>query len=1185
MKIWRMAMLMTAGCLPAMADLIQNAGFEQAGSGELVAQYWEAGNPDGHGGWWGSAERVWWRAHNGSWEMAIRGTWASAGDNGGLWQERPCTPHITYRASAWFWANNDWSSASQDLRIEFFSSSMALLATVQTAISDVGETWAQKTVQGRAPADAAYARVVIQAGGAGANGSLQVDDVELYPVAGNLLQNPSLETQGTGGGDAQHWEYGNPDTHGGYWNSATRVSWRAHSGTWEAAIRGTWAEAGDLGGLWQERICSPGATYVASAWLWANADWSSSRQVIALDFYDANGTWLSGNSQALGTIGESWERRTCAATAPGTARYARMQVLAEGAGPSGSLQIDDLALTAITGDTTYWKSEAGNGNWNANHWYNSPLALDNHNINDESGLDLLFANDNQTTMNNDLSGLGTDRWRVRFVAGATQSRTIAGTTQNAFYDNAGSAPQIENGIDAAQTLNFPLRVATAVGLELNPVAGDLTLGGTIDNGGYDLHVWGDNGKMLTLAGIVSGGGKLILEQFSKVRVTGASTFTGHVEIDEGEFWLDAGGALGAGTLYVGHGGQPAEVAKLWLTDSDGGLSLENRAIVVNPADANTKFIGGLNTSGVNTFGGSITLNGPVSLEANNAGGTVAFNGAIGGAQNVILNGPGRVSLGAENTFSGVLYLDNGTLELARATGDSLDASELKLGRDAGTDAATVILNAAVGLTLDCPINVRTGSGGQKTLRNAAGHNTCAGSLYLDSDFWVLTDADRITFSGAQVDVKQKVLLVGGEGDAEIASALQNSTGINDQHLVKFGSGTLIGSAGGSFGGGIYVDEGTLRLDHNQGVGTGTVRLGKIDGSALDATLLLQGGRSVANPIAVRQPNSGTITIGSTDAVNDNALTGSITLDKAARFTVPVGRTLTHSTGSISGAGALTKIGAGTLVLAGNNSYSGGTAISDGTLVHNGANTDSDITVASGATLAGNGTVGPATVAGTVAPGNGVGVLHVAALTMDNGAILRCEIGDASDNNACDRVADAASVTLTGSATLALDDGVLSNWSSGQSRRWTVVAGGVSSATGWVLDTSTHWSAPVGGGRFSLAHASGDLLMAFTPVPQNVSASDNTFTTHVAVQWSDGEGETGYRVYRDTDADPAGADQIGGLLAAATTQYDDATAVAGQTYYYWVKAVTTAGDTDFSAPNAGTRATVAPLEPTTVFCFD
>jgi hypothetical protein len=79
----------------------------------------------------------------------------------------------------------------------------------------------------------------------------------------------------------------------------------------------------------------------------------------------------------------------------------------------------------------------------------------------------------------DLTGAANNRFRIFFVAGASGARTISGSTANTFFDFGMVRPLIQNGSTAAHTLNFPLPVGPDYDLALNPVSGNLTLGGTI----------------------------------------------------------------------------------------------------------------------------------------------------------------------------------------------------------------------------------------------------------------------------------------------------------------------------------------------------------------------------------------------------------------------------------------------------------------------------------------------------------------------------------------------------------------------------------------------------------------------------------------------------------------------------------------------------------------------------------
>lgn len=80
------------------------------------------------------------------------------------------------------------------------------------------------------------------------------------------------------------------------------------------------------------------------------------------------------------------------------------------------------------------------------------------------------------------------------------------------------------------------------------------------------------------------------------------------------------------------------------------------------------------------------------------------------------------------------------------------------------------------------------------------------------------------------------------------------------------------------------------------------------------------------------------------------------------------------------------------------------------------------------------------------------------------------------------------------------------------------------------------------------------------VPQNVSASDGTYSDRVIVTWNTMAQATGYRIYRD-----------GGYLyqvASPTTAYSDTTAIAGTDYSYQVSAFMADGEGAKSTANTG-----------------
>ncbi|MCU0598103.1 MAG: MopE-related protein [Desulfobacterales bacterium] len=87
-----------------------------------------------------------------------------------------------------------------------------------------------------------------------------------------------------------------------------------------------------------------------------------------------------------------------------------------------------------------------------------------------------------------------------------------------------------------------------------------------------------------------------------------------------------------------------------------------------------------------------------------------------------------------------------------------------------------------------------------------------------------------------------------------------------------------------------------------------------------------------------------------------------------------------------------------------------------------------------------------------------------------------------------------------------------------------------------------------------------------PVPTAVSASDGTFLEKIQVTWSASSGATSYDVYRSY----AECDEKIKLGTTSATVYDDETLHISDrhTYYYWVKAKTTEGNSEFSRFDTG-----------------
>lgn len=168
----------------AAVNLIDNPGFETAGTDDSHASYWQYGQPDTHGERFGTASRRDWVPRSGSWHGAIQGTWSDGNDNfGGYWQEAPASPGMTYQASAWFAADTTWTARVQAIKIEFFNSGYTNLKEFTRSIPALSSTnYSQVTVSGLAPLNTAWARFVVYASDVGPEGAMRIEDVEMYEI-------------------------------------------------------------------------------------------------------------------------------------------------------------------------------------------------------------------------------------------------------------------------------------------------------------------------------------------------------------------------------------------------------------------------------------------------------------------------------------------------------------------------------------------------------------------------------------------------------------------------------------------------------------------------------------------------------------------------------------------------------------------------------------------------------------------------------------------------------------------------------------------------------------------------------------------------------------------------------------------------------------------------------------------
>ena len=406
----------------------------------------------------------------------------------------------------------------------------------------------------------------------------------------------------------------------------------------------------------------------------------------------------------------------------------------------------------------YWRNTASATNWSgaANWWNNSTSSA----VTSPGFGNLKFDNSTISTTVNNMSGYSTHA--IYFLSGSS-ARTINGNSIR-FYDYSSNDPRIKNETSNTQTINVDIigdGDATDP-LLLEAHSGDIVCK-KINNNGSPIWVNSDNGNTIVFTDVISGSGAIVNRNNTYSKFSSANTFTGNFYIDEGEVWVEENCTFNNSiTFDLGSSSRMGDVAKLLITDLNGGTTLSNN-IVVNDGNTDTRSLGGINTSNTNTFSGNISLNRYVNIESTQLNGTVEFSGVISGSHGIDKIGVGTVIFSGNNTYTGLNTLKAGKL-IVNSGGNLGDDADVTI-----QSGATLELNTNV--TVD-DLNINSGG----TLTIASG---------------VTLTVDGVLTLGADINLGSGNIVVNGL----ISSA--SSSG----YIIADGSGTLkqnVGTSGVEF---------------------------------------------------------------------------------------------------------------------------------------------------------------------------------------------------------------------------------------------------------------------------------------------------------------------------------------------------------------------------------------------------
>ena len=274
--------------------------------------------------------------------------------------------------------------------------------------------------------------------------------------------------------------------------------------------------------------------------------------------------------------------------------------------------------------------------------------------------------------------------------------------------------------------------------------------------------------VLTLSGVLSGNGKLVKTDLGQIIISGTNNnFSGSTEIQNGILTLNAGSALGTGSLTLNAQGG---VSTVQLNESATVSSLISGVAAANNilSIANGKILT-INESTIRTFGTTVGSN------------TFTING-LGG---LTMAGTGELILDSANSYTGLTSVTAGTLTANNSAAISSNASV----------SSGAILNLKDNQTLASLAGsgeVRIADGKTFTLNTGTTAQSFSGTFTgTTGTAFTKSGTSTLNLSGASVNLARDITLSAGTIKASNNSAL--------------GAGTvLIGTGGSGTTGTLYV---------------------------------------------------------------------------------------------------------------------------------------------------------------------------------------------------------------------------------------------------------------------------------------------------------------------------------------------------------------------------------------------
>ncbi|MBM3868228.1 MAG: hypothetical protein FJ384_04775, partial [Verrucomicrobia bacterium] len=616
------------------------------------------------------------------------------------------------------------------------------------------------------------------------------------------------------------------------------------------------------------------------------------------------------------------------------------------------------------------------------------------------------------------------------IGAAADNRTLSGGQVQTSPANTINTLKI-TATGASQVLNLGANSLTMNGLLVTGSHAYVINGtGTLGSGSTTIFIHQHNTGGLTINAPLAGNNLVKTGPGTLTLGSGANGMTGIVSIEGGTLSFSSVTAAAAGSL--GNGSTTAvqirDGATLRYTGPTGTIS------------------GAATTAGAHTY---LLQGGNGNIEVTTAATVLTLSGVISGVGGYTKLGPGTLVIGASSTFTGPLFINEGTVRA--------DAS---IQVSSGTSPVTVLAAGTLDLT-------GSGTTPQMTIGSLAGAGTVVNS-----------------------STNTKTLIVGGSNASTTFSGTFAAGGVTGNIIRKVGTGVLTLAGTSAWTGTTDLQSGILRIGANNAlatnaamtignaanlsarlvVGAGFSQTLGVNGTNTNALIFFGGNATTASDASILIENDGVLTLAG-NMIYNGAGTGGAAMRAVAIMAEGTGRVsfganrtfdvrdssavasgqaelIFSAPLSSSGAFGPTKIGFGNLLFSGTNTYTGSTTLTTGGLILDYA-TSNTSKINSAGTLALNGggnliLLGNASadtaqaVAGTTLAGGAFSTLRLTPggsqkIVLDLGAITRgtsagtvrfmLPAGDQDATNGIRTTSSNVNGTLGGWATVANAAGV------------------------------------------------------------------------------------------------------------------------------------------------------------------